>query len=52
MAQSQQVQQMIEAVDQLREVSRGMVAALMSDGFTEEQAREIVVGVFRAGGKR
>lgn len=35
------------ALDQLREVLRAMVAGLVDDGFTPEQARELVVAATR-----
>jgi len=38
--------ELAESIDNLRETLRAMVAAVMADGFTEEQAREIVTGVF------
>lgn len=34
-----------EGMDQLREVLRAMVAGLVSDGFTDEQARRLVTRV-------
>jgi len=35
-----------EGLDELREVVRSMVAGMMAEGFTEEQARGIVAGFF------
>lgn len=37
--------EMAEGVDMLRETLRVMVAAVMNEGFTEEQARDIVTGL-------
>lgn len=39
------------ATDALREMVNAMVAGLVSDGFTNEQARDIVAGSFRAVGE-
>ncbi len=33
------------SIDQMREIFRAMVAGLMEDGFTEEQARALVVEI-------
>jgi hypothetical protein len=38
-------------LDNLRETLRAMVAGVMQEGFSEEQAREIVTGVFAANRK-
>lgn len=35
-------------VDQMRETLRSMVAGVMSEGFTEVQARDIVTGIMSA----
>jgi len=40
------------AVDQLREMLRAAVAALIADGFTDEQARGIVAATIITGRKR
>lgn len=40
------------AIDDVREAMRAMVAGLMSDGFTEEQAREMVAGMWRMAGRK
>lgn len=34
-------------VDEIREMVRAVVAALVDDGFTDEQAREIVTAIYR-----
>jgi len=34
------------AVETMREAFRAMVAGLIEDGFTDEQARQLVVAVF------
>jgi hypothetical protein len=34
-----------ESIDSMREIFRAMVAGLMEDGFTEEQARALVVEI-------
>jgi hypothetical protein len=34
---------LIDSLEPLRETVRGMVAIFVQDGFTEEQARELVV---------
>lgn len=39
--------EMAVGVDTLRETLRVMVAAIMAEGFTEEQAREITTGIMR-----
>jgi signal-transduction protein with cAMP-binding, CBS, and nucleotidyltransferase domain len=44
----QQLDQMIDSIEQMREAVRGMVASLVDDGFSEDQAREIVTGIFRS----
>lgn len=36
------------AVDHTRETTRALVASLVHDGFTDEQARDIVAGMFRS----
>lgn len=41
-----------EAVDQIRETIRAVVAGLMSDGFSEEQARAITTGIMARMGQR
>jgi uncharacterized membrane protein YebE (DUF533 family) len=40
-----------EGIDEMRESLRAMVSGLTADGFTEEQAREIVTAVLRQSGK-
>lgn len=40
-----------EGLDEIREMLRAMVAAIVADGFTEEQARSIVTGWFTLVGK-
>lgn len=40
-------EELATAVDEMREALRVMVAGLMADGFTDEQAREIVVSIMR-----
>jgi hypothetical protein len=39
--------QVIDEIEPLREALRGFVAAFMADGFTEAQARELVIFMFR-----
>jgi hypothetical protein len=39
-------------VAEMREAVRAMVAGLMTDGFSEEQARDIVAGIWRSTGKK
>lgn len=39
--------EMAVGVDTLRETLRVMVAAIMAEGFSEEQAREITTGILR-----
>lgn len=39
------------AVDQIRETLRAIVAGLMDDGFSEEQARTITTGIVARMGK-
>lgn len=41
---------MAEGVEDLRETLRVMVAAAKAEGFTEEQARDIVAGLWRSVG--
>lgn len=43
---SRDYQQMAQGLDDMRELTRAMVAGFMSDGFTEEQARIITTGAF------
>jgi hypothetical protein len=38
-------QELADNLDQMREILRAMVAGLIADGFTEQQARELVVSV-------
>jgi hypothetical protein len=38
-------------VEQMREAVRAMVAGLVADGFTDEQARDIVAGIWRSTGR-
>ena len=38
-----------DSIEEMREVLRAMVAGLIADGFTEEQAREIVVSIIARG---
>lgn len=40
--------QLAEAVDEMREAVRAVVAGLMADGFDETQARTITTGMFAA----
>lgn len=47
MAQSQsEYIKLAEAVDEVRETVRALVAALVQDGFTDREARTIAAGVF------
>lgn len=39
------------AVDEIRETLRAVVAGLMNDGFSEEQARAIATGIMARMGK-
>jgi hypothetical protein len=39
-------EQMNEAIRQMSDLMKGAVTTLMSEGWTEEQAREVVVSVF------
>lgn len=45
-------EQFAQAIDEIRELLRAMVAGLVADGFTDEQAREIVTGMWRSSGER
>lgn len=38
-----------QSVDAMREMVRALVAGLVDDGFTDEQARTIVAGIFGSG---
>lgn len=38
-------EELAESIDSMREIFRAMVAGLMEDGFTEEQARALVVEI-------
>ena len=38
--------ELASGIDNLRETLRAMVSGVMQEGFNEEQAREIVAGVF------
>lgn len=40
-----------QGVEDLRESLRAMVAGLVADGFTDREAREILVGIWRMQGK-
>lgn len=47
MAQSQsEYVKLAEAVDEVREIVRALVAALAQDGFTDREARAIAAGIF------
>jgi uncharacterized membrane protein YebE (DUF533 family) len=37
--------ELAKAIEEMREVLRAMVAGLVADGFTDEQARALVVSV-------
>lgn len=39
-------EELAEGIDLMREHIRAMVAALVADGFTDAQARELVVAIF------
>jgi len=39
--------ELAEAIGEMREVTAAMVAGLVADGFTEDQARELVVAIIR-----
>jgi hypothetical protein len=43
--------ELAEGIENLRESLRAMVKGLMADGFSENQAREIVTGVFASNRK-
>jgi hypothetical protein len=45
-------EQIAQGVDELRETLRVMVAAVMAEGFTDEQARDIVTGLWRSLGMK
>jgi hypothetical protein len=38
-------EELASGLDDMREVARAMVAGLVADGFSEEQARWLVVGI-------
>lgn len=40
-----------KGAEQMREVIHAMVAALVADGFSDEQAREIIAGLWRVAGR-
>lgn len=40
-----------EGIDEVKELARVMVRGLMSEGFTEEQARDITAGIWRTAGR-
>jgi uncharacterized membrane protein YebE (DUF533 family) len=44
--------ELAQGLDQMREVLAAMVAALIADGFTEEQAREITTAIFSRAHRR
>ena len=39
--------ELAEAIGEMREVTAAMVAGLVADGFTDEQARELVVALMQ-----
>lgn len=43
---------LMDGVLEMREAVNALVVGLMRDGFSEEQARDIVVGLFRMSGRR
>jgi hypothetical protein len=40
-----------KGVEQMREAVKAMVAGLIADGFSDEQARDIVAGLWRSTGR-
>lgn len=38
--------ELAKAIDEMRETLRAIIAALVEDGFTDAQARELVVAMF------
>lgn len=47
-----QYEQFAQVMDEIRELLRAMVAGLVADGFTDEQAREIVTAMWRSTSER
>lgn len=43
-----QYEEFAKALDEIREMLRATVAGLVADGFTDEQAREIVTGLWKS----
>lgn len=39
-------EELAQGIEQMREMIRAMVAGLVADGFTDEQARAIIAGMF------
>jgi uncharacterized membrane protein YebE (DUF533 family) len=53
MGQEANYQALAEGIDEMREMVRAMIAGLVADGFSDEQARAIVAGFFAVmGGKK
>ena len=42
-----QYEELAKALDEIREMLRATVAGLVADGFTDEQARELVVALWK-----
>lgn len=51
MADGIDFEQLATGVEEMREATRAMVAGLVEDGFSDEQAREIVTGLWRSAGR-
>jgi hypothetical protein len=41
-------EQMAESIDEIRESFRAIVAGLVTDGFTDREARVIIAGIYAA----
>lgn len=44
-------EEIAKQVENFRETQRALVAGLLADGFTDEQARDIVAGLWRVTGR-
>lgn len=51
MTEAERLNSLMEGIAQMRESMKAVIAGLMADGFSEEQARDIVAGFWRMAGK-
>jgi inosine/xanthosine triphosphate pyrophosphatase family protein len=52
MTERERMLQLMEAVDEFRQAVNATVQGLVTDGFTDAQARDIVAGFWRQAGRK